>query len=123
MSIDKAEIKQEKFAEQIDKLKAYSAKSCKCIDLKESVFKNTKKFYDEWEKLFMGLKMENYYSLKSMVQKLRVVINNQIFPIHWNREDIMIFYAKLKKRKKVSSKKNAGILKQYSRGIPLAFQR
>ena len=56
MAIDKAEIKQNKFAEKLDKLKAYPAKRSKYINLKESVSKNVKKFYDGWEKIVYGFK-------------------------------------------------------------------
>ena len=44
MTIDEAEIKQNEFAEEHDKSKAYPAGGSKYIDLKESVSKNTKKF-------------------------------------------------------------------------------
>ena len=53
-----------------------------------------------FKKLLMGLKMEYYCLLKKLVQKLIVVINNQIFQIHLNRKHLMIFYARLKKSKK-----------------------
>ena len=39
MRIDKVEIKQNEFAEKLDKLRAYPAKGSKYIDLKESVSK------------------------------------------------------------------------------------
>ena len=67
MTIDKAEIKQNKFAEKLDELRAYPGRSSKYIDLKESVSKNTKKFYDGGKKLFIGLKMEYYRLLKKMM--------------------------------------------------------
>ena len=44
MTIDRVEIKQNKYAEKLDELRAYSARVSKYIDLKESVFKNVKKF-------------------------------------------------------------------------------
>ena len=50
MTIDDAEIKQNEFAEKIDELRAYPARGSKQIYLKESVSKNTKNFYDGWEK-------------------------------------------------------------------------
>ena len=56
MAIDEAEIKQNKFAEKLDELRAYPAKRSKYIDLKGSVSKNVKKFYDEWEKIVNGFK-------------------------------------------------------------------
>ena len=42
MRIDKVEIKQNEFAEKLDKLRAYPAKGSEYIDLKESVSKNFK---------------------------------------------------------------------------------
>ena len=39
MTIDKAELKQNKIAEKIDDLRAYPARGSKCIDLKESISK------------------------------------------------------------------------------------
>ena len=42
-TIDKAEIKQNKFAEELDELRAYPARGFKYIDLKDSVFKTSKK--------------------------------------------------------------------------------
>ena len=47
ITISEAEIKQNKFAEKLDELKAYPARGSKYIDLKESISK-------KWE-LFMGL--------------------------------------------------------------------
>ena len=43
MTIDGAEIKQNKYAEKIDELRAYPARGSKYIGLKESVSKNVKK--------------------------------------------------------------------------------
>ena len=48
MTIDRAEIKQNKYAEKLDGLRAYLARLSKYIDLKESVSKNVKKNYDRW---------------------------------------------------------------------------
>ena len=45
-----------KYAEKLDKLRAYPARGFKYIDLKESVFKNAKNFYDGWEKTVNGFK-------------------------------------------------------------------
>ena len=56
MTIDDAEIKQNKFAEKTDELRAYPARGSKQIYLKESVSKNTKNFYDGWEKIVYGFK-------------------------------------------------------------------
>ena len=42
--------KKNEFAEKLDKLRAYSEKVSKYIELKESVSKNVKDFYDGWEK-------------------------------------------------------------------------
>ena len=56
MTIDRVEIKQNRYAEKLDELRAYSARVSKYIDLKESVFKNVKNFYDEWEKIVYGFK-------------------------------------------------------------------
>ena len=66
---DKAEIKQNKFAEMLDILRAYPERGFKYIDLKESVFKNAKRFYIGWEKIVlkMGLKTEYYHFLKWMM--------------------------------------------------------
>ena len=44
MTIDEAEIKQNKFAEKLDELRAYSARSFKCTNLKESISKYVKNF-------------------------------------------------------------------------------
>ena len=44
LTIDKAEIKQNKFAEKLDELRIYPARRSKYIDLKESVFENVKNF-------------------------------------------------------------------------------
>ena len=75
----KAEIKQSKFAEKLDELRVYPARRSKYIDLKESVFENAKNFVTDGKKLFMCLKAKYYHSLKRVVQKLIIVINNQIF--------------------------------------------
>ena len=56
MTIDEAKIKQNKFAEKLDELRAYPAKSFKCINLKESVSKYVKNIYDGWEKFFNEFK-------------------------------------------------------------------
>ena len=67
LTIDKGEIKQNEFTEVLDKLKVYPARGYKCIDLKESVSKNTKNFYDGWKKICYGFKMEYYHFLKRLV--------------------------------------------------------
>ena len=56
MTIEETEIKQNEFAEELDKLNAYPGRKSKYIDLKESVFKNTKIFHEVWEKIVYGLK-------------------------------------------------------------------
>ena len=50
------EIKQNKFAENLDELRAYPARGSKYIVLNESVFKDTEKFYDSWKKIVNGFK-------------------------------------------------------------------
>ena len=78
MTIDGAEIKQNKYAEKIDELRAYPARGSKYIGLKESVSKNVKKkkIMTDGKKLFVGLKMEYYCFLKKKIQKLIAVIYN-----------------------------------------------
>ena len=58
MTIDEAEIKQIKYVETLDELRAYPARGSKYIGLKESVSKNVKKKknYDGWEKIVCGFK-------------------------------------------------------------------
>ena len=56
MTIDVAEIKQNKYAEKFDELRTYQARGSKYIDLKESVSKNAKKVFDGWEKIVYGFK-------------------------------------------------------------------
>ena len=56
MTIDETEIKQNEFAEELDKSKAYPAGGSKYIELKESVPKNTKSFCGQWKKIIFGLK-------------------------------------------------------------------
>ena len=73
ITIDKAEIKQNKFAEMLDILRAYPARGFKYIDLKMQ-----KVFMMDGKKLFMGLKMEYYHFLKCMIWKMIAMINNQI---------------------------------------------
>ena len=55
-TIDEAEIKQIKYVETLDELRAYPARGSKYIGLKESVSKNVKKIYDGWEKIVYGFK-------------------------------------------------------------------
>ena len=50
MTTDRAEIKQNKYAEKPDELRDYPASMSKYIDLKESVSKNAKNVYDGWGK-------------------------------------------------------------------------
>ena len=56
MTIDGAEIRQNKYAEKLDELRAYPARMSKKINLKESVPKNVKKFYDGWGKIVYRFK-------------------------------------------------------------------
>ena len=78
--IDKVETKQNKLAEKLDDLRAYIARGSKFIDLKESAFTNVKNLYDVWKKNVNGFKIKNYcHFLKSLVRKLIVIINKQIF--------------------------------------------
>ena len=51
MTIDWAEIRQNKYAQKLDELRAYPARMSKYIDSKESVSKNVNNFYDGWEKI------------------------------------------------------------------------
>ena len=66
MTTDRAEIKQNKYAEKLNELRDYPARMSKYIDLKESVSKNAKNVYDGWGKMFIGLKMEYYHFLKGI---------------------------------------------------------
>ena len=50
MTIGGAEIKQNKYAEKLDELRAYPARVPKYINLKETVSNYVKKFYDGWKK-------------------------------------------------------------------------
>ena len=56
MTIDEAEIKQNKFAEKLDGLRAYPARGSTYIDLQESASRNVKKNYDGWDKIFNRFK-------------------------------------------------------------------
>ena len=58
MTIDGAEMKQNKYAEKLDELRPYPARVPKYIDLKESVSKNVDNFYDGSEKIAYGFKNE-----------------------------------------------------------------
>ena len=76
MTIDRAEIRQNKYAQKLDELRAYPARMSKYIDSKESVSKNVKNFTMDGKKLFICLNMEYYNFLKRMIWKLIVPINN-----------------------------------------------
>ena len=65
MTIDEAEIKQNEFTEELDKLKTYPARESKYIDLKENVFKNANNFYEGWK--------ENFYRFKNEILSLSVM--------------------------------------------------
>ena len=56
MTIDRAQTKQNKYAENHNELRAYSARGSKYIGLKKSVSKNLKIFYDGWGKNVYGFK-------------------------------------------------------------------
>ena len=56
MVIDETEIKENEYVEKLDKLRTYSEKESKYIDLKESVSKNVKDFYDGWKKIVYGFR-------------------------------------------------------------------
>ena len=56
MTVDEAEIKQNKYTEKLDELRTYPAMGSKYIGLKESVSKNIKKFCEWWEKIVYGFK-------------------------------------------------------------------
>ena len=46
MTTDEAEIKQNKYAKNLDELRAYPARQSEYIGLKESISKNVKNFFD-----------------------------------------------------------------------------
>ena len=69
MTIDEAEVKQNKFTEKLDELRAYPARGSKYIDLKESVSKNVKNVYDGREKVASGLKNKILSLSKKAVEK------------------------------------------------------
>ena len=56
MTIEEAEIKQNKFVEKLDELRAFPERGSKYIDFKENVSKNVKIFYGGWEKFVYGFK-------------------------------------------------------------------
>ena len=69
MTIDEAEVKQNKSTEKLDELRAYPVRGSKYIDLKESVSKNVKNVYDGWEKVVSGLKNKILSLSKKAVEK------------------------------------------------------
>ena len=69
MTRDEAEVKQNKFAEKLDNLRAYPARGSKYIDLKESVSKNVKKNYDGWGKIVSGYKNKIFPLSKKVDEK------------------------------------------------------
>ena len=91
MTIDEAGIKQNEFAEKLDKLRAYPARGSKYIGLNESVSKYVKKNYDGWEKNFYGFRKGISPLSKNDDMKLIAVTNNQIFQTHLNRQNLMTF--------------------------------
>ena len=85
MTIDRAEIKQKKYAEKLDELRTYSARVSKYIDLKESVSKNAKNFYDGWEKIVYGFKngllplsKKDYMKTDSADQQLDILDTTEV---------------------------------------------
>ena len=85
MTIDRAEIKQKKYAEKLDELRTYSARVSKYIDLKESVSKNAKTFYDGWEKIVYGFKngllplsKKDYMKTDSADQQLDILDTTEV---------------------------------------------
>ena len=56
LTLDKAETNPNEFAEMLDILRAYPARGPKYTDLKKSVFKNAKNYYDGWKKTVYGFK-------------------------------------------------------------------
>ena len=77
-------------------IKAYPARGPKYIDLKESVSKNTNKFYEGWKKIVYGFK--NGVLPLSKKGGMKTDSGNQRPSI---LEDLMIFYSKLKKSKNI----------------------
>ena len=56
MTVEKAEIKQNKYAEKLHELRTYSPRVFKYIDLKESVSKNVKNFMTDGKNCLWVLK-------------------------------------------------------------------
>ena len=56
MTIDETQVKQNKFADKLDDLRAHPGRGSKYIDLKVRVSKNLKKIYDRWLKIVDGVK-------------------------------------------------------------------
>ena len=80
MTVDEAEIKQNEYAEKLDKLSPYPARRSKCIGLTESVSKNAKKIYGGWEKIVYGFKngilllsQKGYMKTDSALQQLDIL--------------------------------------------------
>ena len=74
IKIDEAEMKENKFSENLDEQRDYPARGSKYKDLQESFSKNVKKKENmtNVKKLFMDLKMEYYHLLKRMVIKSHI---------------------------------------------------
>ena len=79
MAIDETEMKKNEFVGKLDKLRAYSEKVSKYIELKESVSKNVKDFYDGWEKIVYGFRNGTLPLSKIDDMKTEAVIKSQIF--------------------------------------------
>ena len=67
MTIDEVGIKQNEFAEKLDKLRAYPAGGSKYIGLNESVSNYVKKTMTDGRNFFMGLEREYHHFLKMMI--------------------------------------------------------
>ena len=74
IKIDEAEMKENKFSENLDEQRDYPARGSKYKDLQESFSKNVKKKENmtNVKKRFMDLKMEYYHLLKRMVIKSHI---------------------------------------------------
>ena len=64
MTINEAEMKQDKFNSILDALGNYAPKSQKYVEAKNKLLNNAKNFYDCREKIIKGLK-DGTFSLKS----------------------------------------------------------
>ena len=81
MTIGEAEIKQNIFFEKLDIIyKPYPAKESKYIDLKESVSKDTNKFYDGWKKIVLDTpKQKGFANFLEQIREKQKYIDINIF--------------------------------------------